>query len=66
MVLSSSPIPAPKMKLSSAIFAIASLVACSAAPVEHSYAKRADNSTGPTDVEVLQYALTLENLEAAF
>lgn len=27
---------------------------------------RAVNMTAPTDVEVLQYALTLENLEAVF
>jgi len=54
------------MKLSIIAYTIASLVACSAAPVAMNPWKRADNSSAPTDVEVLQYALTLENLEAAF
>ena len=54
------------MRLSTIIGFTTSVAACAAAPVMSSPWKRADNMTAPTDVEVLQYALTLENLEAAF
>ena len=54
------------MKLATITYAAAWASVCSAVPVTVNNWMR-DNSTGsPTDVEVLQYALTLENLEAAF
>jgi hypothetical protein len=54
------------MRFSTIIGATGLMATCAAAPVLSSPWKRADNMTAPTDVEVLQYALTLENLEAAF
>jgi hypothetical protein len=52
--------------LSSALFAVAAILGASAMPT----AKRNNDSaasnmtmSGPTDTQILQYALTLENLE---
>lgn len=45
-------------------FALASALAVSAMPTAYPIYSRA--MSGPTDTQVLQYALTLENLEKTF
>ena len=53
------------MKLT-ALFALASFLGASAMPTGMTAKRQDAMATGPTDTQVLQYALTLEHLENKF
>jgi hypothetical protein len=52
------------MKLTQILIVLGSAALAVAKPVMHNPFKRANMTVMPTDTQVLQYALTLENLEA--